>query len=352
MALRPVAFSAQPTQTELRLSKAAVVKTMPCIPMISHWIRAQVNQTANHFIQRDFFCLEEYCAAFKKFNSIFCFRKCFHETITAEQKHNARSIEVLTLQHSKQQYNFWKPFSGKSHQSGRSWNKKPTSIWCQQITPLGSFGFWKKPLPNHSTNCAQAHQSIGFQRDGKIDIILSPKDLAKVEFNFQSHAKSALSIVLLTERDATAALVRRHMDVLTKQFERLRYPDFDFSCDDQSKRQKWKGRPTKERENIDNTIPQLLKAQSESVGTYGYSLFNAIDISLWGLNYGYCMKPSVRFWNFCQILTTQLRHQDPMDSVSFTGQLLAFSSIEQHFLSISHLIKSKSIWNLLTNCHL
>ena len=58
MALRPVAFSAQPTQTELRLSKAAVVKTMPCIPMISHWIRAQVNQTANHFIQKDFFCLD------------------------------------------------------------------------------------------------------------------------------------------------------------------------------------------------------------------------------------------------------------------------------------------------------
>ena len=119
-----------------------------------------------------------------------------------------------------------------------------------------------------------------FKGDGKIDIMLSPKDLGKVEFSFQSHDKSGLSIAILAERDETAALVRRHMDVLTKEFERLGYSDIDFSCDGQSEQQKSKSGPTNERENTDNTNPQQSKAQSGSITAYGYSLSTAIDIRL------------------------------------------------------------------------
>ena len=115
---------------------------------------------------------------------------------------------------------------------------------------------------------------------GKIDIMLSPKDLGKVEFSFQSHDKSGLSIVILAERDETAALVRRHMDVLIKEFERLGYSNIDFSCDGRSDQHKSKSSPAKAREDIDTGNPQQSQAQSGLITAYDYSLSSAIDIRL------------------------------------------------------------------------
>ena len=116
--------------------------------------------------------------------------------------------------------------------------------------------------------------------DGKIDIMLSPKGLGKVEVKFQSHDKSGLSIIILAERDETAALVRRHMDVLTKEFERLGYSDIDFSCDGQSDQQKSKNNPAKAREDIDTANQQQSQAQNGPITAYDYSLSTAVDIRL------------------------------------------------------------------------
>ena len=116
--------------------------------------------------------------------------------------------------------------------------------------------------------------------DGKIEIMLSPKDLGKVEFSFHSHDKSGLSIVILAERDETAALVRRHMDVLTKEFERLGYSNIDFTCDGQSDRQKSKSSPAKEREDIDTSNPQQSQVQSVSITAHEYKASTAVDIRL------------------------------------------------------------------------
>ena len=116
--------------------------------------------------------------------------------------------------------------------------------------------------------------------DGKIEIMLSPKDLGKVEFSFQSHDKSGLSIVILAERDETAALVRRHMDVLTKEFERLGYCNIDFTCDGQSDRQKSKSSPSKERDDIDTANRQQSQAESRSITAHEYTASTAVDIRL------------------------------------------------------------------------
>lgn len=119
-----------------------------------------------------------------------------------------------------------------------------------------------------------------FKGDGKIDIMLSPKDLGKVEFSFQSHDKSGLSIVILAERDETAALVRRHIDVLTKEFERLGYSDIDFSCEGQPDQQKLHRNPAKVREDIEYANTHEPPAQSRSIITHDYSLSTAVDIRL------------------------------------------------------------------------
>ena len=116
--------------------------------------------------------------------------------------------------------------------------------------------------------------------DGKIEIMLSPKELGKVEFSFQSHDKSGLSIVILAERDETATLVRRHMEVLTKEFERLGYSNIDFSCDGQSDHQKSKSNSAKVSEEIGAANSQDPTAQKAATIAQDYSLSTEVDIRL------------------------------------------------------------------------
>ena len=111
-------------------------------------------------------------------------------------------------------------------------------------------------------------------------ITLSPKELGRVEFSFQSLDKSGLTITILAERDETAALVKRHLDVLTKDLERLGYSEICFSYQGQSGQKEAKENPLNWEKETPEEDGQGAQSQKAGVSTPSYGISTALDIRL------------------------------------------------------------------------
>ncbi len=281
MTRKPVDFSAQPAQTELRLNTAAVVETTPRHPADRQLDQSAGQSNRQPLHSKSILLSESHVEPQFKL-SIPSPASERAATDTSQPRKNIISGQFAktALQHSNSNTIFENSFPVTAIEQGDPDITPPLQSDVSKSPLQAVLGSEKSRHPIMQQIVPKLIDQLVFKGDGKIDIMLSPKDLGKVEFSLQSHDKSGLSIVILAERDETAALVRRHMDVLTKEFERLGYSDIDFSCDGQSERQKSKSSPTNERENTDNTNPQQSKAQSGSIPAYGYSLSTAIDIRL------------------------------------------------------------------------
>jgi len=281
MTRKPVDFSAQPAQTELRLNTAAVVETTPRHPADRQLDQSAGQSNRQPLHSKSILLSESHVEPqFKLSIPSPASERAATDTSQASKNIVSGQFANPALQHSNSNTIFENSFPVTAIEQGDPDITPPLQSDVSKSPLQAVLGSEKSRHPIMQQIVPKLIDQLVFKGDGKIDIMLSPKDLGKVEFSFQSHDKSGLSIVILAERDETAALVRRHMDVLTKEFERLGYSDIDFSCDGQSERQKSKSSPTNERESTDNTNPQQSKAQSGSIPAYGYSLSTAIDIRL------------------------------------------------------------------------
>ena len=121
---------------------------------------------------------------------------------------------------------------------------------------------------------------VASKEQGNFGITLSPKELGRVEFSFQSLDKSGLTITILAERDETAALVKRHLDVLTKDLERLGYSEICFSCQGQSGQKEAKENPLNWEKETPEEDEHGAQSQKAGVSTPSYGLSTALDIRL------------------------------------------------------------------------
>ena len=278
---KPVDFSAQPTRSELQFDKAEAVETTPPRSGYRQLGQDVVPPNYQPLHSKSIFLPQNHIEPLSKtaipssaFDGVSKALSQPSKVIISDQFTNH------SLQHSKNNAVFENSFPITAIEQG-----DPEITLTPQSdvskSPLQAvLGSEKSHNPILQQIAPKLIDQLVFKRDGKIDIILSPKDLGKVEFSFQSHDKSGLSIVILAERDETAALVRRHIDVLTKEFERLGYSDIDFSCEGQPDQQKSHRNPAKVREDIENANTHEPPAQSRSIITHDYSLSTAVDIRL------------------------------------------------------------------------
>lgn len=138
----------------------------------------------------------------------------------------------------------------------------------------------KPPHPIAQQIASHLFAQVASKEQGNFGITLSPKELGRVEFSFQSLDKSGLAITILAERDETAALVKRHLDVLTKDLERLGYSEICFSCQGQSGQKEAKESPLNWEKETPEEDEHVAQSQKAGVSTPSYGLSTALDIRL------------------------------------------------------------------------
>ncbi|MCT2539792.1 flagellar hook-length control protein FliK [Sedimentimonas flavescens] len=74
----------------------------------------------------------------------------------------------------------------------------------------------------------QLAEAAGAQRDGMVEVALAPEELGKVKLRLQAH-DGVMSVSIQAERPETLDLMRRHADLLARDFRDLGFRDVAFS---------------------------------------------------------------------------------------------------------------------------
>ncbi|MCE5974045.1 flagellar hook-length control protein FliK [Sinirhodobacter sp. WL0062] len=79
----------------------------------------------------------------------------------------------------------------------------------------------------------QLAEAVGEQREGAVEVALAPEELGKVKLRLQAH-DGVMNVSIQAERAETLDLMRRHADLLAREFRDLGFRDVAFSFADHS----------------------------------------------------------------------------------------------------------------------
>ncbi len=82
----------------------------------------------------------------------------------------------------------------------------------------------------------QLHEAVVHRPDGPVEVALSPEELGRVRLTLHP-AEHGITVAVQAERPETLDLMRRHIEMLARDFRDLGYTDVSFSFSAESGRQ-------------------------------------------------------------------------------------------------------------------
>lgn len=104
-----------------------------------------------------------------------------------------------------------------------------------------------------------------------VEIVLNPEELGKVRMTLTGN-ETQISVSIHAERVETIDLMRRHLDLLTEQYQALGYSDISFSFDDQQEQHQDSEAPSEQSHFSDSEESNQPSMTTQNVSTTGIDI--------------------------------------------------------------------------------